>query len=479
MTTISPAAPAVRTATSPQRTLPRSALFIASVLALDGLCHAVWATGLTWPASDEHHLSLAVLGFATSFGPGVVLPLAALLWTAAGLVVARGWLGRDHRFGWLWQLATLAVTIGVATRAAFGVVWAVVGFGAMPTVFAWINALAYTPLCMVMAVCGWRLLGAGRAGRRVWGRAVAAVVPALLVCGTLTAAYGFPPKTQPYDPQRALGAVESRYVETPVARFHYLKEGSGTPVVLLSPGASWVNSWLPQLEALKATHTVYVVDLPGQGFTSLKDHDFAFTLDGMTGAVDSFLDAVGVKSAALAGNSWSGGWATAYAQRHPERVSSLMLLAPTVLDEPDPTSWEMLKLPVVGRALTNLTVGSRSMTESAVRALFVHRERAAPELVDGFWAAGTRPDNVRSMYELEAGLDWSVTERALPRTTQPTLVIWGRQDTVVPVAQARELGVRLPQAQVHVLDQCGHALTLDCPDQVDALMTGFLRARQQ
>jgi 4,5:9,10-diseco-3-hydroxy-5,9,17-trioxoandrosta-1(10),2-diene-4-oate hydrolase len=48
---------------------------------------------------------------------------------------------------------------------------------------------------------------------------------------------------------------------------------------------------------------------------------------------------------------------------------------------------------------------------------------------------------------------------------------------VLPVRQAAEFGPLMPHASVHVLDGCGHALTIDCPDQVGALMGGFLRGR--
>jgi 4,5:9,10-diseco-3-hydroxy-5,9,17-trioxoandrosta-1(10),2-diene-4-oate hydrolase len=78
------------------------------------------------------------------------------------------------------------------------------------------------------------------------------------------------------------------------------------------------------------------------------------------------------------------------------------------------------------------------------------------------------------MYALERGLDWRVTQAALPRTTQPALIIWGEEDSVLPVAQAGRFARMLPNATVHTLPGCGHALTLDCPDRVTALLAGFL-----
>jgi pimeloyl-ACP methyl ester carboxylesterase len=53
-------------------------------------------------------------------------------------------------------------------------------------------------------------------------------------------------------------------------------------------------------------------------------------------------------------------------------------------------------------------------------------------------------------------------------------VIWGEQDTVLPPWQARTLGRRLPDARVDVLDGCGHAVQLDCPERVNRLLEEFL-----
>jgi len=449
----------------------RKAVVVAGVLTADAALHVYWSTGATWPASDHRSLSQAVLGGQAPFTPGVVLPLAALLLTAAGIVYGRARRGAEGWLGRLLQAGTLALAAGLLARALVGIVWAC-GVGVEPGgTFYWLNLAVYTPLCLALGGVVVAIAREGRAGR-AWPRRVALGLPLLLVAGLLSLAYGYQPAEQrDYRPGEG-----SQYVDTPVARFHYVRQGAGSPVVLLSPGMGWTFAWREQAAALAREHTVYTVDLPGQGFTELRDRDFRFDLDGMTGAVHAFLDAVGVSRAALAGNSWSGGWALAYAQRHPERVSHLLLLAASGLDEPDPWSWEILKLPVLGELLTKAGSGRSAMT-AAASSLFHNTDRVTADVAESFWAPNTFADNLRSIYELERGLDWRMTDMALSRTVQPALIIWGADDSVLPVAQAATFGRRLPAAQVHVLDGCGHALTLDCPDQVTTLMREFLRER--
>lgn len=456
-----------------ERIRRRAGQAVAALLALDGLLHLYWATGLTWPASGQRTLSIWVLGGEVPFTPRVLLPLAAVLFTAAAAVLGRG-LGRGgpwarRLLGWL----TLVVAAGLLARGLVGLAWMCRVGGGSGRVFYWLNLLVYTPVCLGFGLAAACVAGVGR---RSWARGTALVLPLLLTAGVLYGAYGWQPREQRGYRPAYLSAVTSQYVDTPVARFHYVRQGHGSPVVLLSPGASWVFAWRNQLAALSRTHTVYAVDLPGQGFTRLRAKHFAWNLDGMTSAIGSFLDTLGLPVVAMAGNSWSGGWALAYAQRHPQRVSRLALLAPSGLDEPDPWSWEALKMPAVGELMTNLGSG-RGTVEASVRDLFVHKELVTREVVDAMWAPGTFSDNRRAMYRLERGLDWSATQKMMPFTRQPALVVWGRQDTVLPVAQAKRFGELLPNAQVHVLDGCGHALTLDCSTAVNGLMEDFLNDR--
>ncbi|MEU4294532.1 alpha/beta fold hydrolase [Kribbella sp. NPDC026596] len=419
--------------------------------------HVYWATGATWPAPDERTLSIAVLGGPVSFSPGVVLPLAALHLMLAAAVLTSERLKVS-------RLVVAGVAGGLAARTTAGIVWAC-GVGTeTSTAFYWLNLLVYTPLCIALCLADLSLL------RTRWIKTVTVAVPAVGVVLLSLVAYAYQPTVQP----SAAPSADSRHVDTPLARIHYLQRGTGSPVVLLSPGAAPASAWSTELDDLARTHTVYVVDLPGQGETQLHDDRFTFDLAGMTTSLGQFLDALELRQVVLGGNSWSGGWGLAYAQRNPDRVSKLLLLAPSGLDERDVWSWEILKQPLVGEALAKLAA-NRSMVDSAVRGMFVHKDLVTSTLVDSLWVPGTYRDNVRSMYALERGLDWSVTERALPSTRQPTLVIWGDQDTVLPVAQAARFGKLLPNATVRILPGCGHALTVDCADQVTPLLSDFLR----
>ncbi|MGW6708896.1 DUF3995 domain-containing protein [Streptomyces sp. NPDC054956] len=139
----------------------RAGLAVAALLAADGLVHLYWATGATWPAPDERALSLAVLGTEVSFGPPVVLPLAALTLTGAAAVLAHA-----RRLGGppvrrAARLVTAAVAAGLAVRGLAGLGWAA-GLLDSPadSPFRTLNLVLYTPACLVF---GWAAARLARA----------------------------------------------------------------------------------------------------------------------------------------------------------------------------------------------------------------------------------------------------------------------------------------------------------------------------
>lgn len=142
------------------------AAIVATILAADGACHIYWATGARWPARTTESLSRAVLNVVVSFGPQITLPLAALLWTAAGLVVATS-RGRGGRVA---AVGAAAVGVGLAIRGVAGLVW-LTGLGAqVGSAFYWLNLFAYTPVCLALAPMALSVARGPRPGGGVPGR---------------------------------------------------------------------------------------------------------------------------------------------------------------------------------------------------------------------------------------------------------------------------------------------------------------------
>ncbi|MCF2531998.1 DUF3995 domain-containing protein [Yinghuangia soli] len=137
---------------------------VAALLTADAVLHAFWATGATWPAETTEGLSYGLLNADVPFTPPILLPLCAVLGTAAlGVFAYSRSLGGPFVRSAA-RLATAGVAAGMTVRALAGVGWAF-GIGAdSDTTFYWLNLALYTPVCVGFGYAAARLAAAG--GRR-------------------------------------------------------------------------------------------------------------------------------------------------------------------------------------------------------------------------------------------------------------------------------------------------------------------------
>lgn len=305
-----------------------------------------------------------------------------------------------------------------------------------------------------------------------WLTVSCAVVVALILTAATAIAYVWqPPEDRDYT-SHYLSTVQSRYADTDVARFHYTKTGSGPAVVLVAGGGQWLYSYRDTIPVLAEHFTVYAVDLPGQGYTTPKRDDFRYDLDAMSGALGAFLDAMNLPATSMVGHSWGGAISLYFAERHPNRVDRLGLLASPGLNVPSSWDWRPLEIPVVGELITKLM--TKASSETTQRKSFEHQELVTPELIDENWAVMSRPENRAALWAQQRRFDYSLTERLLGEVHAKTLVIWGAADHFDEPWQAAELARRIPNAQSQVFDGCGHSVHEDCPSQVIPLLETFL-----
>ncbi|MEV1172549.1 alpha/beta hydrolase [Nonomuraea sp. NPDC049784] len=293
---------------------------------------------------------------------------------------------------------------------------------------------------------------------------------ALVVAAALLVAYVWQPSQE--SNFRSAYLAGSSYVETPVARFHYVKTGSGSPIVLLPGGTLWIYSYRHTIPELAKHHTVYAVDLPGQGYTRVRDKQFRYDLDAMTDAVGQFMDAVGLKRASVVGHSWNGAVALYLAERHPERVQRLALLDSPGLDVPSSWDFRPLESPVVGELIGKLM--TKSTYGGTLAKSFAHPDRLTDADIDEYWAPESRTENRMAMWMLQRNLDYTLTERRLGEVKVPTLILWGGKDAFDEPWQATELGRRIPGATVRIIPDAGHNVHEDAPTQANPILAAFL-----
>ncbi|HVF03596.1 MAG TPA: alpha/beta fold hydrolase [Frankiaceae bacterium] len=268
-----------------------------------------------------------------------------------------------------------------------------------------------------------------------------------------------------------------------IRTFHIEAGPADAPAVVMLHGLGATNaSLLPTLWDLSTGYRVLAPDLPGHGSSAAPygAYDARFFARWLR----DYLDAVGVPSCVLLGNSLGGRVALEIALLEPDRVDGLVLLAPAVafrrlrqfvpvvkLARPEAAA---LPLPMT-RGMARLTL--RRMFAQPARLTTQSYDAAAGEFVRVYKRAAYRVaffSSLRQIYLDEAFGDAGFWSR-LPSLRPPALFVWGERDRLVPSGFARHVASALPNARSVILRDCGHVPQFELPDLTHAEVRAFLR----
>lgn len=248
--------------------------------------------------------------------------------------------------------------------------------------------------------------------------------------------------------------------------------GTGEPVVLLhgsGPGVSaWAN-WRLTLPALEPRFRVIAPDIVGFGFTE-RPAGITYDLGTWRRHLTDLLDAFGLASVSLVGNSFGGALALSFAIAQPERVRRLVLMGSVGL-----------RFPITEEL--DLVWGYEPSIDNMRRLLdiFVHnRELVSDDLAELRYRASVRPgvqEAYRQMFPAprQRWVDALASpEEAIASLPQPTLVVHGREDRVIPPTCSQRLFGLIPQAELHMFGRCGHWTQIEHADRFNRLVVDFL-----
>jgi pyruvate dehydrogenase E2 component (dihydrolipoamide acetyltransferase) len=253
------------------------------------------------------------------------------------------------------------------------------------------------------------------------------------------------------------------FVETAAGKLRYAKRGSGDETVILIHGFGGdLDNWLFNIDALGEVATVYALDLPGHGQSTKSLAKPG--LKSMTEALASFMDKLGLGKAHLAGHSMGGAIAMQMAADHPEKVKSLTLICSAGLG------------PDIGSYVDEYVAAQgRKDLKPALEQLFADKSLVSRQLVDDVLKY-KRLDGVEPLLkELAASLFAGRKQQDQPGTKlggklPPSLVIWGKEDQIIPAAHA----TNLPGAKVHVLEGAGHMVFMEKASDVNNLIKAHI-----
>ncbi len=269
--------------------------------------------------------------------------------------------------------------------------------------------------------------------------------------------------------------VAARYETIGGVRVRYVRTGSGPAVVLLHGLASSIVTWRDVLPALARRHDVVALDLPGFG-ASDQPADLSSSI--YPPVVTGLMDRLGIARATLVGNSMGGAVAVRVAAMAPERVDHLVLLDAAGYNlKPADRPWlvQVAGTRPVGLLVDHLPI-RRFMVRTALHQVFHDQTRVTDERVEEYVAPFFRPGATVAFRSLLTSDDHDADAfpASIAGIRAPTLIVWGRQDTWIPVSDADRFAAAIPGSRKVVLESCGHMPQEERPEELLRLLAEFL-----
>ncbi|MFF4833621.1 alpha/beta fold hydrolase [Streptomyces sp. NPDC001315] len=268
-------------------------------------------------------------------------------------------------------------------------------------------------------------------------------------------------------------------------RLAYQETGEGPPLVCLPGGPMQSSAYLGDLGGLGAHRRLIALDLRGTGDSEIPADSATYRCDRQVDDVEALREHLGLDRIDLLAHSAGANLAVLYAARHPERVSRLVLVTPSVyavgieVTAEDRLSTARLRRqePWFGPAyvaLEEITAGRATADSWQAVAPFYHRRW--DEAARAFDAAGAQQRNpeAASRYAAEGAFAPDATRFALARFPSPVLVLVGEADLAGPPCALREYTKLFPNTEFVLQPGAGHFPWRDDAEQFTSTTAAFL-----
>ena len=248
-------------------------------------------------------------------------------------------------------------------------------------------------------------------------------------------------------------------------------------IVLVHGFSASLHTWQAWKDNLETDYRVITLDLPGHGLSRADDPKQA-NIDRFVSVVHEVTQSLGVTRFTLAGNSMGGNTAWKYALAHPETLDGLVLVAASGWPEEEgegdesPFIFTLLSNPVARMVLKDLDMSS--LTRSGLEGSYTDQSFVTDELVDRYVALSRAPGHRATLLAIISGSRVEATVDTVSAISVPTLMMWGRDDNLVPVSGAQKFGDAIEGSTVIVYEGVGHLPQEEHAEQSIADLRSFM-----
>ncbi len=231
------------------------------------------------------------------------------------------------------------------------------------------------------------------------------------------------------------------------------------------------NSLMWDRVAKNLNYRVIAVDIPPFGF-STKDHNYDYRLENTAENIMILLEKLGVEKFYLGGHSMGGGVSSFIASRYPEKVEKLILIDSVFLENGSHSqnSESTLNFPPI---IFDLTLKQYPILTSFYKAQTKQQDKIPKEEIDWFYAQlYFLPSEIFLKFSREFWKDFKGIDYT--KISAKTLIIWGKDDNVIPLETAEKLQKKIYLSQLVVIENTGHSPFVELPEEVAKIINGFL-----
>lgn len=271
----------------------------------------------------------------------------------------------------------------------------------------------------------------------------------------------------------------SLFIEVGDLLVHVRDEGprdDEMPLVLLHGTGSSLHTWDGLADLLTNDRRVIRFDLPGFGLTG-PDPENDYALETYVQFVVDALDTLDVDRCILAGNSLGGYIAWATAVLNPARVEKLVLIDASGYNyesQSVPIGFRLARMPLIKNIVQDVL--PRSVVESSVNNVYGDPSRVTPELVDRYFELTTREGNRDALVERMRQLQPGTLAERITDITQPTLILWGKKDRLIPLQYGEQFQKDIAQSKLVIWEELGHVPHEEDPALAAKAILDFLGA---
>lgn len=250
--------------------------------------------------------------------------------------------------------------------------------------------------------------------------------------------------------------IAMNYEVKQIEKFRFIEEGEGEPLVLLHGLFGALSNFADLIEHFRHSYKVVVPLLP------LFELDlFHTSVGGLQKHVHKFIELRNYINVHLLGNSLGGHVALVHVLKHPERIKSLILTGSSGLFEN-------------GMGDSYPKRGDYEYIKRKTEITFYDPATATQELVDEVYEICNNRLKVIKIIALAKSAIRNNLGEELSQITQPTLLIWGNNDTITPPFVAKEFNKLIPNSELFFIDKCGHAPMMEVPKEFNKILETFL-----